>query len=252
MKKMIVLMMLVSLNSYALKPSVAAVDKIWQSVVMLKIPGPDSDGDIVDGFCVGTLVNAGTIVTAAHCIAGSTLNSNGQIKIEVGEYRTRTRPDGTSYSLGYIKILDHHTNVSVRFSSGTSFNSPANRISPENDFAFVYLTVPLSLPADFIFANIWNRSIENVSLMNPTLVSVNPIEYISTNDTKQMATLNQIKFSRGSAQSTSTSRVAPGDSGSPLFATINGRLYLIGVTKGLATTFFSNYDVIAIWGERAP
>ncbi len=245
------LLVLTASNSLALTPSAPATEKRWQSVVLLKIPATDTDGQVVEGLCVGTLVSADTLVTAAHCLAGSTLARGGQITIEVGEYQFLQKPDGTPYRTGYMTTIRHQSTVQAHFVGGVGYDSAPNRIAPENDFTFIKLNTAMILPADFIFAALWNKSIQGVILSNPLSVSINPIEYITSNDTKQFAQLNQIRFLDSSAQSTSTSRVAPGDSGAPLFAAINGQVYLIGVTKGLATSFFSKYDVFAIWGSRS-
>jgi hypothetical protein len=237
-------------SGYALLPATPALDSNLQSVVLLKIPGPDVDGDIVDGLCNGTLLSADTLVTAAHCVAGSILGQGAAMKLEIGAYLIRQRPDGSTYRTGYVNTLLHQSAVAVQFVNGVSFGSAPNRIPPENDFAVVKLKNALNLPPDFVFAKVWNRSIQGLSLLNPTVVSVNPLEYISSLDTKQIAELNRITFAKYSAQSQSVSRVAQGDSGAPLFAKINGFNYLVGVTKGRAETGFSNWDVFAIWAER--
>ena len=248
--KFAVLILFIAIKSMALLPASPAIEAAFRAVVLLKIPGPTDDGSIVDGLCNGTLLSSSLLVTAAHCVANSTLGASGLMKIEVGEYQYRTRPDGTTYRTGYMTIVKHQTTVRAQFAAGISFDSPANHIAPENDFVFVTLTTPLTLPADFTFPAMWSQSLQGQSLISPTVISVNPIEYISSMDTRQSAVLNQISFAAHSAQSKSTSRVAAGDSGAPLFATINGKMYLIGVTKGLASTAFSNYDVFALWAER--
>lgn len=230
----------------ALTASSAAEDLSFKAVVLLSIPAYDADGDVT-GYCNGTLISARQIITAAHCVVNSHLFTGQNLKIELGEYRYKDTPQGR-IRLGYFTNLKHSTSVKIKLQSGVSQTSPSNQIPPENDFAIIDLDATLVLPADFKFPEVWNKPLTNVS--TTFVVTINPIAYISSNDTKQFASLNQIQFSNLSARSTSTSRVEAGDSGAPLFAVIQGKTYLAGVVKGLAQTAFSNWDAFSVFSNR--
>lgn len=251
MNLLVALLNLFCVFSWALLPATPATDSSFNAVVLLKIPGVDSDGYVVDGLCNGTLTSNDTLVTAAHCLAGSKLKNGEPITVEVGEYKYITRPDGNIVRVGYTTKFKHTSTVTAQFPKGVSYDSLPNKISPDNDFVFIRLHQAISLPEGFVFAKLWKAPLQQTTANSLFVVSINPVEYITTADTKQMAALNKVKFLNYQIQSQSNSRVAPGDSGAPLFASINGQSYLIGVTKGRAETIFSNWDVFAVWAERA-
>ena len=78
-----------------------------------------------------------------------------------------------------------------------------------------------------------------------SVVTINFFEQMST-DTKRIATLDQLTFkSSHYFTSKSIARVQAGDSGGPLFTRVGPNWKIVGVVKGKASTFFSNWDVYA-------
>lgn len=225
----------------ALSPSQAAVEKKYNAVTLIAVPGPDADGDMVDGLCNATLINATTIITAAHCFAKSPVLNGGTFKLEVGEYRYIEK-EGQLIRIGYKAMQKFVLKAKIQFLPGVNPNG--GQISPDSDIAIVTLTTTLPLAADFVYAKFWNQVLQLNQATQVKIVSINPIETINHNDTKQFAMLNSISAKGYQIISKSTSRVAQSDSGAPVFATISGEEYLIGVVKGRADTAFSNWDVI--------
>jgi hypothetical protein len=246
----IVGLFLTTASAFALAPSTAALALGWQSVVLIKVPGPDADGDIVDGLCNATLVNARTLITAAHCFLRRPVLKGGTFKIEIGEYKL-IEQNGQQVSLGYRTKLRFEKTARVSFLPGVNPNG--STVSPDLDIAVVHLPSDLTLPANFIFSEMWTTALPKLDATSKvTIVSINPIEMITSNDTKQMAQLNSFQQKGYQIESRSTSRVAAGDSGAPVFAVIKGKTYLIGVVKGAASTPFSNWDVLVTLQGRLP
>lgn len=241
--KLLLTVLLLSVNSHALSNSVAAEDKGWQSNVHLSIPSFDDTNDKVTGYCNGTLIDASTLISAAHCFVRSEVLTGKKFMVEVGEYRYIDK-NGVKVKIGYKHMIHHETSAKLRFLAGVNPNGTGT-VPPELDIVVVKLDAPLSLPADFVFAPLWNTTLPqlNAATSKLTIVSINVMETITHMDTKQMAVLNKISQGRINIESTSTSRVAPGDSGAPVFAIINGKTYLIGVVKGTVQTFGSVRDI---------
>ena len=240
--KLLISILLLSINSFALSNSVAAEDKGWESNVFLTIPAFDDNNDPVNGYCNGTLINSTTFISAAHCFVRSEVLTGKKMLIEVGEYRYVIK-NGVKIKIGYKHMIRHETSVKIRFLAGVNPNGTGS-VPPELDIVVVKLDAPVNVPADYIFAPLWNTTLPQLNASSKvTIVSINPIETVTSNDTKQMAVLNNITQGRINIESTSTSRVAPGDSGAPVFALINGKTYLIGVVKGTVQTFGSVRDI---------
>lgn len=224
--KLFTMILLLALNSRALSNSVAAEDKGWQSNVLLSIPTFDDANDKVTGYCNGTLIDSNTLISAAHCFVRSEVLT------------------GKKFKIGYKQMIQHETSAKIRFLAGVNPNGTGT-VPPELDIVVVKLDAPLSLPTDFAFAPLWNTTLPQLTpaAAKMTIVSINFMETITHNDTKQMAVLNKFSQGRINIESTSTSRVAQGDSGAPVFAVINGKTYLIGVVKGTVQTFGSVRDI---------
>lgn len=240
--KLFVFTFLFALNTWALSNSTPAEDKIWQSNVFLTIPALDDQNDHVNGYCNGTLIDANTLISAAHCFVRSEVLKGQKLTLQVGEYRYVDK-NGVKVRVGYKHMITHPTSARVKFLPGVNPNGTGS-VQPEVDIVVVKLDTPVAVPVDFQFAKIWNTTLPTLNTNSRlTIVSVNPVETISNNDTKQMGVLNRFTQGRINIESTSVSRVAPGDSGAPLYAQINGQTYLIGVVKGTVSSFGSVRDI---------
>jgi secreted trypsin-like serine protease len=244
-------------SSWALTFSAPALAPEHDAVTLIRTDGHDPEsGDVVPGYCNATLLSPLLLVTAAHCLADALSLGSRSIRVEVGRYKYVTRPDGQVIRVGYVPFLTAETQGTFLFTAALTQRIRSQgfsvRIGPEEDFAAVLLSAPLALPAGFPFAVAAGQKefaqIQGSPLSySPRVVTINPVEEVSTTDTKRTAGLNSVVWA-GFFQSKSTSRVRPGDSGGPLFARVNGADRLVGVVKGEGKSFFSTWDAYAPLG----
>ena len=241
-----------SSSAFALSNSVAAEETGWQSVVLIKIPYPANAPDGGVGMCNATLLDSQTLLTAAHCFIKSSFLIGEKLDIEVGEYVYIVK-NGVRKKIGYKPTIRHSSSGKIKMLKGVNLNS-TSVISPELDIVIVKLDAPVSLPSDFIFSPLWNKALPQLTIANkPTVVTINYMETVSHMDTKQKATLNEYKQTANNIYSTSTSRVAAGDSGGPIFASIQGKTYVVGVVKGTVKQFFMERDIyVTLQGRLTP
>lgn len=252
--------LLIGFQAMALTPSQPALSDELQSLVWIRTEAK-IENDTGPAYCNATFVHPQMLVTAAHCVRDAYLLKDYNVEIEVGKYKYVTRPDGTVVRIGYARrLLEKKTAKYVFTRALTSkINSQGFRtqIGPQEDIALIVLSSPMILPADITMMTAISQAelrsiVTNIATYKPTVASVNPIAAVTSNDTKRFAELNKMKWNAsGHFESTSTSRVEEGDSGSALMIKTGPTWKLIGVVKGRAQTVFSNWDVLTALDQKA-
>lgn len=239
-----------SLRVFAITSSVPATGDLWQSVVFIKVPLAASqnseEGDV--GYCNGTLISPDRLVTAAHCFLNAKISKENPLVIELGQYRFIEK-NGQKINVGYV--------VTASFNVTGTFSSPAGRIDsgitndPNNDFAIFQIETPLPLPGHFYFLPVWKGELPQKNLIQDFyVVSVNYMATVSSSNARQLGTLGDVSVFPYRLEARSGSNVEPGDSGAPLTMMFQNQVYLIGVTKGHAETWFANWDVFTLFSNR--
>lgn len=240
-------------SAFALTNSVPALSDNYTNIMQIRSDAPDSTGDTAPGFCNATLIHKNVLITAAHCVKLAYISGMKKIDIEVGQYKYVTRrTDGQTVRIGYAQKYKLSKDVHIELP--TSLVNKIHRrgekasIEPTEDMALIWWNEETPEFNDIALADIASPA-EHAAILKSfaqttfTAMTINPFSEPSL-DTKRMATLNNFKWS-GYVYSKSTSRVEEGDSGSPLFATINGKMKIFAVVKGKASTVFNNWDAYA-------
>jgi hypothetical protein len=240
-------------GAFALTNSSPALSDIHTNVMQIKSDAPDSSGDTTPGYCNATLIHKNVLITAAHCVRLAYISGMKKIDIEVGQYKyVVRRTDGQTVRIGYAQKYklskDVHVELPASLVDKIHRRGEKANIEPTEDMAIIWWNEETPEFNDIAIAEIVSPAehaaiLKNFSQTAFTALTINPFSEPSL-DTKRMATLNNFKWS-GYVYSKSFSRVEEGDSGAPLFATINGKNKIFAVVKGKASTVFDNWDAYA-------
>lgn len=239
-----------SINAHALTNSTPALADSWMNVVQIRSDAPDSQGNDAPAFCNATLIHKNVLITAAHCVKLAYISGMKKIDIEVGYYKYITRrTDGQTVRIGYVPKTKISKNVNIELprdlAEKIQRRGEKATISPSEDMAIIWWPEDTPELNDVSVAEIASplehaAILKNFSQTTFTALTINLFSEPSL-DTKRMSTLDKFKWS-GYVYSKSISRVEEGDSGAPLFATINGKMKIFAVVKGRASTVFDNWD----------
>ncbi len=230
--------------------SLPAVDARWNHVVLIKTHALDRDGSDVPAYCNGTFLSPRLIVTAAHCVLEAQALKSFAVEIQMGAYKFITKPDGTLVRVGYVSQKQTTEVARFHFTPAITKSIESRgrdaRLGPGDDMAVIELNHDYDRSLG-LFPLVQSQEVaaiqKNLAGFHPTVVTINFMEEMST-DVRRQAELPMANWSLGRyITSKSASRVQEGDSGSPVFALINGTWKLFAVVKGRAETLFSNWDV---------
>ncbi|MFS4460230.1 trypsin-like serine protease [Bdellovibrio sp. HCB2-146] len=256
----LVVVTLFSLSTFALSNAVPAVESQFDSTVFYSVTQYDESAKEEGlGFCNGQLISPRVMVTAAHCVAHAFVLKKPTLEIQLGEYLYRDR-NGEIVRIGYAykkkEIIDADFYFITSLKNKLISQGLRTRLGPNDDIAVVVFKRDLEVKPEMQFPQVVTQAelkglLPRLMQYRPQVVTVNPFEEIRTNDTRRRALLDKVSFnSGGHLESKSIARLAPGDSGGPLFIQIGDQLKLAAVVKGRAETIFSNWDVYGLLDNK--
>lgn len=248
---LVILTSLITQHAFALTNSVSAESDFWSPVVQIKSEAPDSSGETIPGYCNATLIGKNVIVTAAHCLLLAHVSKQNEIEIETGYYKYITRPDGQRVKIGYAAKNKFKRRVNIELPrtllDKVARSGSKTKIGPNEDFAVAWWNDETPETDDIKYASIVTPAehaliSKSINTFPMKVVSINFMS-VSNLDTKRMGDLNSYRWSGNYIHSKSVVRVEEGDSGAPVYTTVNNQMKIFAVVKGRAATIFDNWDV---------
>lgn len=228
-------------SAFALTNSVPELDTYYNNVTIIQPIGLDEHGDKVAGFCGATFLSPTILATAAHCIHHTQVLKINEVGIQSAHYNyVKNIHTGAVtrvfrlYESKKVKAVFHFSPAVLQKITRQGFKA---QIAVNEDFALIELKENFVPPYEVTFAkllpkNLMQEVLKNPSAYQPKVVTINFQQEMTSMDVRRSAILNSIYYSSGGLKSNSSSRVEPIDSGSPLFITLKGEKYLLGVVKG--------------------
>lgn len=237
-------------SGQALSPAVGAYSNFYNFNVVLTIPA-DMDGDVLKGYCNGSIIDKLHVVTSAHCFIGATKYLD-QASVTLSEYRTKILNNGTAFRAFYNSKTIRIRSVRVLPSAELIVGSGQGSLGSPIDMALVELNEPIDLsahkiqPIPLVSAAEYNEIKKNPGHYSFESVTTNVLAYVTSLDTRQKTPFfdilidNKFKNYMGNFIWTfnRATRVEGADSGGPLLVYINGTPKLIGVIKGILEYLF--------------
>lgn len=241
-------------NANALTNSQAAYAESNNFNVWITIKGVEKGEDFF-GLCNGSLIAEDLVVTAAHCLTGSSGYEDG-IEVNVGKYRTIKGKvnDYTAYhsNLDVIKSKKIYFLNAVDQKIRSGKMGGRGNIKAHFDVALIELERPVDRSkVDVQFVNFVTAAEHAKVLANPskyTFIALT-INLVSVSDTnyRRYAEMRGVKFDGLMNKTYGLPMINPlrpssteeGDSGAPVLVNISGEWKLFALVKGTKRDFLS-------------